>query len=76
MLCNSLQVWTIREIYRFSGREKLHNCLFLFNYIQIFTELAPLDQFNHRVAMSVEMCVVLRHQVQLFSRPLMGPHVT
>ena len=42
----------------------------------IFTELATLDRFSHRVAMSVYCSVFLRHRVQFFSRSLIGPQVT
>ena len=42
----------------------------------IFTNSAPLGRVGHRVAMSVCVSVCLRHRVQLFSRPLIGPEIT
>ena len=42
----------------------------------IFTNSAPLGRVGHRVAMSVCLFVCLRHQVQFFSRPLIGPRIT
>ena len=46
----------------------------------IFTNSAPLGQVGHRVAMSVclSVClfVCLRHRLQFFSRPLIGPQIT
>ena len=45
-----------------------------------FTNSAPLGRVGHRVAMSVcgDVCVsvCLRHRVQFFVRPLIGPQVT
>ena len=43
-----------------------------------FTELAQLGQFSHRVAIGlcVCVCVFLRHRVQFFVMPLIGPQVT
>ena len=38
----------------------------------IFNNSAPLGRVGHRVAMSG----YLRHRVQFFSRPLIGPQVT
>ena len=46
-----------------------------FLYI-IFTNSAPLGRVGHRVAMSVCVCVCLRHRVQFFLRPFIGPEVT
>ena len=47
---------------------------------QIFTESAPPGQISHRVPMSICLCfclsVCLRHQMQLFSKPLIGPEIT
>ena len=37
--------------------------------------VAPLGQFSHRVAMSGCVSVCLRHPVQFFSRPPIGPEV-
>ena len=45
-----------------------------------FYQLGPLGRVGLVVSMSVCLsvyrCVVLRHRVQLFLRPLIGPHVT
>ena len=47
---------------------------------RFFIESAPLGRFSHRnaisVCLSVCVCVVLRHRVQFFLRPLIGPQVT
>ena len=47
---------------------------------ELFTNSAPLGRVGHRVAMSVCVCVCvsvcLRHRVQFFSRPLIGPQIT
>ena len=53
---------------------------YLKNYKGVFTNSAPLGRVGHRVAMSVcvSVClsVCLRHRVQFFSRPLIGPQIT
>ena len=50
------------------------DCVFL--VCRIFTESASLGQFSHRVAGSVCQDVCLRHRVQFFPRPLIGPEIT
>ena len=47
-----------------------------FQFLFIFTKSVLLGRFSHKVAMSVCLCVYLRHQVQFFSRPAIGPQVT
>ena len=42
----------------------------------VFTNSAPLGRVCHRVALFVCLCVCFRHQVQFFSRPLIGPQIT
>ena len=42
----------------------------------LFTNSAPLGRVGHRVTLSVWMCVCLRHRVQFFPRPLIGPEIT
>ena len=51
------------------------------NFISdVFAELATLGRFSHKVMMSVCLCVCLfvclRHRMQCFSRPLIGPEIT
>ena len=64
-----------------SDKFKRVKCLSVLDYMgdsmtKQCTELKILGRDGHRVAMSVCVCVCLRHRVQFFSRPLIGPQIT